>query len=203
MSTSAKAIDFYFEFSSPYGYIASQLAEDFEKRLGRPLKWRPMLLGPVFKITGQAPLVDIPLKGEYSKRDFTRTARLHKVPYRHPEKFPINTVAGCRAFYWADDQDAAKARALAKALYRAYFVEGTDISAAPIVVEIAKSVGLDGAALASALEDPALKARTFKEVEAAIAAGVFGSPFFIVDGEPFWGVDRMPMIEAWVRTGGW
>lgn len=203
MSSSAKAIDFYFEFSSPYGYIASQLAEDVERRLGRPLKWRPMLLGPVFKITGQAPLVDIPLKGEYSKRDFTRTARLHKVPYRHPEKFPINTVAGCRAFYWADDQDPAKARALAKALYRAYFAEGTDISAAPAVVEIAKSAGLDGAKLAAALEDPALKARTFKEVEAAIAAGVFGSPFFIVDGEPFWGVDRMPMVEDWVRTGGW
>jgi 2-hydroxychromene-2-carboxylate isomerase len=203
MSSSAKAIDFYFEFSSPYGYIASQLAEDFEQRLGRPLEWRPMLLGPVFKITGQAPLVDIPLKGEYSKRDFTRTARMHKVPYRHPEKFPINTVAGCRAFYWAGDQDAAKARALAKALYRAYFVEGTDISAAPTVVAIAKSAGLDGTALASALEDPALKARTFREVEAAIAAGVFGSPFFIVDGEPFWGVDRMPMIEEWVRTGGW
>lgn len=203
MSSSAKAIDFYFELSSPYGYIASRLAEDFEKRLGRPLEWRPMLLGPVFKITGQAPLVDIPLKGEYSKRDFTRTARLHKVPYRHPQKFPINTVAGCRAFYWADDQDAAKARDLARALYRAYFVESTDISAAPTVVAIAKSVGLDGAALAAALEDPALKARTFKEVEAAIAAGVFGSPFFIVDGEPFWGVDRMPMIEEWVRTGGW
>jgi 2-hydroxychromene-2-carboxylate isomerase len=203
MSSGAKAIDFYFEFSSPYGYIASQLAEDFEKRVGRPLKWRPMLLGPVFKITGQAPLVDIPLKGEYSKRDFTRTARRHKLPYKHPEKFPINTVAGCRAFYWADDQDAAKARALAKALYRAYFVEGTDIGTAATVVEVAKSVGLDGAKLASALEDPALKARTFKEVEAAIAAGVFGSPFFIVDGEPFWGVDRMPMIEDWIRTGGW
>lgn len=203
MTSSAKAIDFYFEFSSPYGYIASQLAEDFEKRLGRPLKWRPMLLGPVFKITGQAPLVDIPLKGDYSKRDFTRTARLHKVPYRHPAKFPINTVGGCRAFYWADDQDPAKARALARALYSAYFADGTDISAAPTVVEIAKSVGLDGAKLAGALEDPALKARTFKEVEAAIAAGVFGSPFFIVDGEPFWGVDRMPMVEDWVRTGGW
>lgn len=197
------AIDFYFEFSSPYGYIASQLAEDFGKRVGRPLKWRPMLLGPVFKITGQPPLIDIPLKGEYAKRDFARSARLHKVPYKHPEKFPINTVAACRAFYWTDDQDAAKARALARALYRAYFVEGTDIGAPANVVEVAKSVGVDGARLAAALEDPALKARVFKEVEAAIAAGVFGSPFFIVDGEPFWGVDRMPMIEDWIRTGGW
>ena len=203
MSSNARAIDFYFEFSSPYGYIASRLAEDFEKRVGRPLKWRPMLLGPVFKITGQPPLVEIPLKGDYAKLDFARSARLHKVPYRHPAKFPIGTVAACRAFYWMDDQDPAKARALAKALYQAYFVEGTDIGTADSVVAVAKSVGIDGAKLSAALEDPALKARVFKEVEAAIAAGVFGSPFFIVDGEPFWGVDRMPMIEDWIRTGGW
>ena len=203
MSSNAGAIDFYFEFASPYGYIASQLAEDFEKRVGRPLKWRPMLLGPVFKITGQPPLIEIPLKGAYAKLDFARSARLHKVPYQHPAKFPIGTVAACRAFYWTDDQDPAKARALAKALYRAYFVEGIDIGPAQSVVAVAKSVGIDGDKLASALEDPALKARVFKEVEAAIAAGVFGSPFFIVDGEPFWGVDRMPMIEDWIRTGGW
>jgi 2-hydroxychromene-2-carboxylate isomerase len=200
---SPKPIDFYFEFSSPYGYIASQVAEDFEKRVGLPLKWRPMLLGPVFKITGQAPLSEIPMKGEYSKHDFSRSARLHKVPYRHPAKFPIGTVAACRAFYWADDQDPAKARALAKALYHAYFVDGKDIGSPATVVEVAKSVGLDGAALAAALEDPAVKERAKREVEAAIAAGVFGSPFFIVDREPFWGVDRMPMVEDWIRTGGW
>ena len=69
------AIDFYFEFSSPYGYIASQLAEDAEKRIGRPMKWRPFLLGPVFKLTGGQPLVDTPMKGSYSKRDFPRDAR--------------------------------------------------------------------------------------------------------------------------------
>ena len=82
-------IDFYFEFSSPYGYIASQLAEDLEKRIGRPMQWRPILLGPMFKATGQTPLVDVPLKGDYSKRDFLRSAGFHGVPYRHPSKFPI------------------------------------------------------------------------------------------------------------------
>ena len=71
------------------------------------------------------------------------------------------------------------------------------------VLEIAKSVGLDTDALANALEDPALKERAKREVDAAIAAGVFGSPFFIVDGEPFWGVDRLPMLEQWVAKGGW
>jgi 2-hydroxychromene-2-carboxylate isomerase len=201
--TSKAPIDFYFEFSSPYGYIASQLADDFAGRVGRPLRWRPFLLGPVFKLTGQPPLVDIPMKGEYSKRDFLRSARMHNVPYRHPSKFPIGTVAAMRAFYWLDDRDPAQARSLAKALYKAFFVDDIDISAPQTVIGIAKSLGVDAAALVAALEDPALKERAKREVEGAIAANVFGSPFFIVDGEPFWGVDRMPMLEEWIRTGGW
>jgi len=201
--TSRAAIDFYFEFSSPYGYIASQLAEDFEKRVGRELRWRPILLGPVFKITGQPPLVEIPMKGEYSKRDFLRSARMHHVPYKHPAKFPIGTVAALRAFYWVTDSDPALARKLAKALYKAFFVDDIDISAPATVIGIARGVGVDAAGLAAALEDPAVKERAKKEVDSAIAANVFGSPFFIVDGEPFWGVDRMPMMEQWIKTGGW
>ncbi|MGZ5078717.1 MAG: DsbA family protein [Usitatibacter sp.] len=203
MSERAAPIDFYFEFSSPYGYIASQVVDEFEARVGRPVTWRPMLLGPVFKLTGQPPLIEIPMKGAYSKMDFARSARLHKVPYNHPAKFPIGTVAALRAFYWVTDRDPAQARRLAKALYKAYFVDNVDISAPATVVEVAKSVGVDAAALSAALEDPALKDRAKREVDAAIAVGVFGSPFFVVDGEPFWGVDRMPMVEQWIRTGGW
>jgi 2-hydroxychromene-2-carboxylate isomerase len=196
-------IDFYFEFSSPYGYIASQLVDEFAQRIGRPMKWRPMLLGPVFKITGQPPLVEIPMKGAYSKHDFARSARLHKIAYNHPPKFPIGTVAGLRAFYWLEDRDEKRAQSFAKDVYRAYFVEGRDISAVPTVIEVAKACGADSTALAAALEDPALKERAKREVDAAIAANVFGSPYFVVDGEPFWGVDRMPMMEQWIRTGGW
>ncbi len=203
MSEAKAPVDFYFDFSSPYGYIASQVADEMERRIGRPLKWRPTLLGPVFKITGQAPLVEIPMKGEYSRKDFARSARLHKVTYRQPGKFPIFTVAALRAFYWMDELDPTKARALAKALYRAYFTEGKDIGASATVVEVAKSAGIDEAAVAAALEDPAVKERAKREVDAAIAAGVFGSPFFVVDGEAFWGVDRMPMLEQWIATGGW
>jgi len=196
-------IDFYFDFSSPYGYIASQLAEDFEKRVGRPMRWRPILLGAIFKVTGQPPLVDVPMKGDYSRRDFARSARMHKVEYHAPDKFPVSTVAACRAFYWIDERDPGRARQLAKALYRAYFVNGVDIGPAPAVVEVARAAGADADGLANGLEDPALKERVKNEVDAAIAAGVFGSPYFVVDGEPFWGTDRMPMLEAWIRTGGW
>jgi 2-hydroxychromene-2-carboxylate isomerase len=203
MSAPGAPVDFYFEFSSPYGYIASRLAEDLEQRIARPLRWRPILLGPIFKLTGQAPLTQLPMKGPYAQKDFSRTARLHKLPYRHPDAFPIGTVAACRAFYWMHDRDPAAARALAKALYRAYFEENRDIGSAPGVIEVAREAGFDPAALSAALEDPAVKERVKREEDAAIAAGVFGSPFFIVDGEPFWGVDRIPMLEQWIGSGGW
>ena len=201
--TSGGPIEFYFEFSSPYGYIASRLVDDVARRTGREVAWKPFLLGPVFKATGQAPLVDVPMKGEYSKHDFARSARFHQVPFRMPTKFPIGTVAALRAFYWLADRDAAQARAVAKALYTEFFTEDRDISDAATVVAIAAQQGVDAAALKAALDDPAVKDRARREVEAAMARGVFGSPFFIVDGEPFWGNDRLPMLEAWVSRGGW
>ena len=203
MSAPGAPVDFYFEFSSPYGYIASRLADDLEQRIGRSLRWRPILLGPIFKLTGQAPLTQLPLKGPYAQRDFERTARMHEIPYRHPDKFPIGTVGACRAFYWVHDRDPAAARGLAKALYRAYFEENRDIGSAPVLLEVARESGLDAPAISAAIEDPAVKERVKNEEDAAIANGVFGSPFFIVDREPFWGVDRIPMLERWVRSGGW
>jgi len=203
MSAAGEPVDFYFEFSSPYGYIASRLADDLEQRIGRPLRWRPILLGPIFKLTGQAPLTQLPMKGPYAQKDFSRTARMHKLPYRHPDKFPIGTVGACRAFYWMHDRDHAAARKLAKALYRAYFEQNRDIGAPAVLAEVAREAGFDAAALSAAIEDPAVKERMKSEEDAAIAAGVFGSPFFIADGEPFWGVDRIPMLEQWIRSGGW
>jgi len=203
MNAAAPPVDFYFEFSSPYGFIASRLADDLEERIGRRLRWRPILLGPIFKITGQAPLTQLPMKGPYAQKDFSRTARLHGIAYRHPDKFPIGTVAACRAFYWLDERDPDAARRLAKALYKAYFEENRDIGAPETMLQVAREAGLDAQALAAAIEDPAVKERVKAAEDAAIAAGVFGSPFFIADGEPFWGVDRIPMLEQWVRSGGW
>ena len=200
---SGAPVDFYFEFSSPYGYIASQLVEGMGQRIGREIRWRPFLLGPIFKATGQAPLVEIPMKGEYSRRDFERSARFHGVKLNMPAKFPIGTVAGVRAFYWIEDREPLKARAFAKALYNEYFVAGRDIGAPETVVEVAAAMGIDKAALQAALGDTAVKERAKAEVDAAMARGVFGSPYFIIDGEPFWGCDRIPMLEQWVKRGGW
>ena len=161
-----------------------------------------MLLGAVFKATGGAPLTTIPIKGDYSRHDFARSARFHGVPYRHPDRFPISTHNAARAFIWLDGQDKALAKRFAQAAYRAYFVDNIDISDAAPLVAIADELGVERGAVQQALADPALKERLRADNDAALARGVFGSPFFFVDDEPFWGVDRLPQLEKWLESGG-
>ena len=199
----AAPIDFYFDFSSPYGYIAAKQVDGLAARHGREVAWRPMLLGPVFKVVGTQPLVEQPLKGDYSRHDFPRMARFHKVPFTLPSKFPVGTVAASRAFYWLHDRDPKLAKRFAHAIFDAFYTRGRDVSDPAVALAIAQETGADRAALEGALADPVVKERLKTEVDAAIAKGVFGSPYFIVDGEPFWGVDRLPMLEEWLRTGGW
>src|SRR6185436_3764063 len=199
----ANPIDFYFDFSSPYGYFASTKIDDLAARHGRTVTWRPILLGAVFKITGGQPLPTIPLKGSYAAHDLARSARLCDLPFRMPTKFPVPGTARSRAFYWLADRDPAAARKLAAALYRAYFVEDRDISNPEVTGNVAAKLGVNKAELTQALNDTAVKERLKNEVDAAIERGVFGSPYIVVDGEPFWGSDRMDQIDRWLTTGGW
>ena len=194
-------IDFYFDFSSPYGYLASRRIDALASAHGRKVAWRPILLGVAFKATGGAPLPSIPIKGAYAMRDFLRSARFHGIPYHQPTTFPVSTISAVRAFYWLQDRDAAKAVELAKALYSAYFTEDVDISKPDNVAKIAGKLGVQADDLTTALNDPAVKDRTKKEVDAAVAHGVFGSPYVLVDGEPFWGMDRLDQVERWLAKG--
>ena len=194
---------FYFDFSSPYGYLAAQRVDAVAARQGREVVWRPMLLGAVFKRIGGQPLVEIPMKGDYARHDIPRSARLLGVPFVFPPSFPFASIAAARAVYWLDAQDPAAARALAKAIYQAAFGLGQDILSAERVIAIAAGLGHDPDSVAAALQAPEVKERLRQEVEDAIALGVFGSPFFLVDGEPFWGNDRLAEVERWLETGGW
>ena len=196
-------IEFWFDFTSPYGYVASELVDALAARHGRTVRWRPILLGPIFKVVGTGPLTQIPLKGEYSRHDFARTARYHQVAFRLPEKFPVGSQVAARAFYFIDDSDPALAAGFARRVFRAYFAEGRDISDPAVVMEAAAQSGADIPALTQGLAGEAIKDRLKAEVENAMKAGIFGSPWFVVDGEPFWGVDRLPMLEEWISRGGW
>ncbi len=197
------SILFYFDFTSPYSYLASEKIDALAEQYGRKVQWRPILLGGVFKALGTVSLVKQPGQADYSVKDFARSARFLGLPYAQPAEFPVSTVAPARAWYWLHGQDCALARRFAHEVFRAYFVDGLNIADAAVVLELAQKVGADGTALEQGMSDPAIKDRLRAETDAAVAAGVFGAPWIVVDGEPFWGADRLPQIERWLETGGY
>ena len=199
----AESIDFYFEFASPYGYLASTQIDALAERHGREVAWHPIMLGAAFKETGARPLMQTPLKGPYLLHDVPRFARYLGVPLTLPPVMPMNSLAASRACVWLDEGDPAQARRLAKALLHAHWGEGRDLSAPEAVAEVAAGIGIDRAALLAAVANQRIKDLLKERTEAAIARGVFGSPFIFVDGEPFWGADRLPQVEAWLGKDGW
>ncbi|MGB6104542.1 MAG: 2-hydroxychromene-2-carboxylate isomerase [Pusillimonas sp.] len=198
----ADPIEFYFEFSSPYGYFASTQIEALAAEFNRQVRWHPILLGPMFQATGSAPLTDIPVKGQYARHDFKRTAQLFDIPYQQPDPFPIGTVSAARAVLYVQQQDSDKAAELSRRLYHAYFAEGQNISQTEVVLENAAQLGIDTSELASGIAQEDIKALLKKEVSDAMARGVFGSPFLFVDNEPFWGFDRFDHVRKWLHASG-
>ena len=204
MSDNAKApIDFYFDFSSPYGYLMAEKIDAVAPRYGRKVKWQPILLGVIFQSTGaRPPVAGSSSKANYMMADFHRSARFLGVPYNPPSRFPLPTQNAARAYYWLHAQDCALARQFALAVYRGFFVDDLDISSPETVLEIAAKLGVDRNSLATALQSPEIKAKLKAQCETALQAGVFGSPHVIIDGEAFFGADRLPQIEHWLATGG-
>ena len=195
-------IDFHFDFSSPYSYIANEWVDALAARHGRTVRRHALLLGATFQAAELKSPISYPLKGAYSVRDFARSARFEGVPYQMPAVFPIPSQNAARVFWWLKDTRGEEAAAAwATAGLRAVFARGVPLHEVPALKALAAEQGLDPDAAEAVWNDPAWKARLKAVNDAAIAAGVFGAPFFVVDGEPFWGNDRKPQIERWLAQG--
>ena len=201
--TDTAPIDFWFDFSSPYSYLLSEKIDELAARHGRKVRWHPILLGIVFKASGSAPLtLQFAPKADYAVLDFARSARFMGLPYRHPDKFPLATQNSARAYYWLHGRDCALARRFAHAVFRALFVDNRDVSAPETVLELATGLGVDRAELEAGLQSQEMKDRLKQEVDTALSLGVFGAPYVVINGQPFFGADRLPQIERWLETGG-
>jgi 2-hydroxychromene-2-carboxylate isomerase len=195
-------IEFYFDFSSPYSYIANEWVDALAARHGRTVQRHAVLLGATFAAAELKSPVSHPIKRDYSLRDFPRSARFERVPFQAPEAFPIPTQNAARVFWWLRDSEGELAAAdWARAGFRAYFTRGAALNDPEALKAVVEQAGLDPAAAERAWNDPMWKERLRRANDEAIAAGVFGAPFFIVDGEPFWGNDRKPQIEQWLASG--
>lgn len=198
-------IVFHFDFISPYGYFASLRIEELAARHGREVDFRPMLLGvAVLKVMGLKPLLETPLKGDYIRRDVLRHARRHNLRLgRDLNAAQGNPLPAARAFCWVRQHHRPLQSAMVHALYHAYWAEGRDLSTPEAVASIALPAGLQPAQVAQAAASDEAASLLRNAVSASIAAGVFGSPTIVVDGEPFWGADRLQEAEEWLARGGW
>ncbi len=195
-------IDFFFDFSSPYSYIAGEWIDALAARHGRTVRRQAILLGVTFQAADLKPPVAHPLKREYVIRDFARSARFEGVPYSLPPVFPLPTQNAARVFWWLrDTQGDSAAAAWATAGLRAVFTRGVPLHEVPALRELALQQGLDADEAEAVWNAPLWKARLKRANEEAIAAGVFGAPFFRIDGEPFWGNDRKAQMERWLIGG--
>ena len=196
-------IEFYFDFSSPYGYLGAQRIDAIGAEFGRVVLWRPVLLGVIFKITGQSPLVSQTLRGPYAARDMARSARKLGVPFALPEGFPFSSVYACRIFYLLDGRSPEEAKKYARAVYHSAFAENRIVAEPEDAIALAATLGHDPSTIRAGMQESAVKERLREETQQAMHKGVFGSPFVIVDGEPFWGNDRLGEVREWLQTGGW
>lgn len=201
----AAPLAFYFDFISPYGYFASLRIEELAARHGRTVDWRPMLLGvAVLKVMGLKPLLDTPLKGDYVRRDVLRYARKHGVVLGRELNTAVgNPLPAARAFYWVKQHHPTQQAAIVHALYDAFWRQGRDLSTLKAIASVALPAGIAPEAIAAGAASEAAAGLLRSAVAASLEAGIFGSPTVVVDGEPFWGVDRLPEVDEWLARGGW
>ena len=201
----AAPIDFYFDFISSYGYVASLRIEAIAARHGRSVNWHCMLLGvAVMKVMGLKPLLETPLKGDYVRRDLPRYARRHGLALAREVSDPMmDPRPAARAFCWVKRHYPGHEGAFAHEVFDRYWRLGRDLSSSDELAATAGALGFDGAALRQGIDSEEARTDLRAAVAASLERGVFGSPFVFVDDEPFWGSDRLEQVEDWLARGGW
>jgi 2-hydroxychromene-2-carboxylate isomerase len=197
----AAPVQVWFDFASPYAYLSAARIRPLADAAGVELLWRPFLLGPIFAAasggaSGRQPMS--PPARAYKWRDLERNAARHGVPYRLPTKYPPDGVAAARIALIALREGWGEA--WIAACFRAAFVDDRDLADPAVLAALGDALGRDGAALPARAAEPAAKAALRASTDAAVAAGVFGAPAFVVETAPpelFWGDDRLEQALDW------
>jgi 2-hydroxychromene-2-carboxylate isomerase len=192
-------LEFYFDCSSPWTYLAFTRVHDVAARTGATIDWKPILVGGVFnevnKGVYERRAKPEPRQRDYYNKDMQDWARLCGITIVWtPRIFPVNAVSSMRGAYYALDQ--GKLVPYATAVFEAYWRDDRDISDKAVLAECAAAAGLDVAAFGASLSDPAIKERLRAATDELIARNGFGSPTMFIEGDMYFGNDRLPLVEA-------
>jgi len=187
-----KRIDFFFDLSSPYSYLAATQLPSLAARAGAEVAWRPMVLGAVFKATGNVMPATCAPKARNMLDDLGRWAAHYGVPFRFTTRFPVNAMKAMRMIAAVDETQAA---ALSRALFDALWVDDRDLTDEKELLAIGERAGVDAAKALAATETQPVKDRLRAFTDEAIRRGAFGAPAMFVGDQLFWGNDRLHFVE--------
>lgn len=190
-------LEIWFEFASTYSYLTVSRAEALLKARNIAFRWRPFLLGPIFREKGMdnSPFVLDPVKGAHMWRDLERCAAFYGLPFVRPAVFPMNGLRAARIMTAALDEPWCGA--FARAVFAAQFARGEDISSEAVLTSALQSAGADPGPWYKRMHDASVKAGLRAATEQARSKGIFGAPSFTVGNELFWGDDRLEDAMAW------
>lgn len=191
----SRQVAFYFDFGSPYSYLAYKELPRVAQRTGAEIIWRPILLGGVFKATGNHSPAEIPAKGLWSKTDTQRWSRRYGANLRQNPHFPVNTLALMRAATGFQMRDEAAFHRYVAAIFTAMWEEQRNLNDPAEIGAVLTAAGFDAREVLAMIDDPVVKDALKQATEAAVARGLFGVPSFIVGDELFWGNDRLLFVE--------
>jgi len=193
---------FYFDFTSTFSYIAAQKIDALAAKYGRDVDWIAVSLGHLFVARKITPPPLDPPKFKYLRQDFPRSCAMHGLPARLPEEFPPQ-VKLARLYFWRlKRRDEKLAHDYARALSMAIFGRGEKAATAAEIAAICKDTpGIDAADISAASEDAQAKSDVVAALDQALADGMIGAPFMVLDGEPFWGADRLDHLERRLAGG--
>ncbi len=189
-------LEFFYDFVSPYSYLASTRVEEVARRSGATLRYRPFLLGGVLKATSNHAPVETPAKFRYVQADIARWARRLGIPLAFPASFPFSTVLAMRCALAAEK--LGRLPPFTHAMFRAAWADGRDVTLPDVIAAVGAEVGLDGTALVAAA--PEHKAALAAQTDEAVRRGSFGAPTFFVGEELFVGNDRLDFVEEALRA---
>lgn len=199
---SAKIIEFLFDFGSPATYLAHTQMPRLAADTGARVDYVPMLLGGVFKATGNQSPMAVPAKGRWMGRDLARWAGRYGVPFAFNPHFPVNTLALMRGAVAVQARQPGRFMPYVDAVFRAMWVEPVDLGDPAVLASTLQAAGFDPHELLAMVGDAEVKARLIANTEAAVARGVFGAPTFFVGSEMFFGQDRLDFVrEAALHRG--
>ncbi len=188
-----KTVEFFYDFGSPTVYLAATQLPAIAAAVGATIDWRPMLLGGVFKSTGNQSPVVVPAKAAYMNNDLERFAKRYGVPFRFNPHFPINTLALMRGAAAYQD-DVVVSSTYRDAIFRAIWVEARNLNEPDVIGQVLSDAGLDPAELMNRIGQQTVKDQLIANTEEAVNRGVFGAPTFFVGERMFFGQDRLDFV---------